>query len=237
MSGFRKGTRVWLYHPKTKERQLMPQVTILDRVQIQLALVTGWSLGMGAKGKIKRAPQVSVLNTVTNEQKWIPKEGSREYLLDNKDFVFGFGNSYNNGRKNPNYGSTRGTKGWKAPRDWARGSTRMYNPQDETELGKYIIESEINHYLSLGWVTGIRYKTKVTCELCLSEITPQMLTHHPNNLCRNKERKRLLQGLFVEQDLYTSKMGFSKSFMMKENQSKEALRYKELVNELRELKD
>ncbi len=231
-TGFKKGSKIWLH--KGKERKLMPQVTISDRVLIQLALVTGWKLGSGPKGKITRPQQVSIRNPVTNEQKWIPKEGSKEYLLLNKDFVFGFGNSYNNGRKNPNYASSRSGYHFKAPREWMRNSTRMYLPSDPGLKGEYVIPSEINHYLSLGWVTGIRLSNeKVICEKCKKSLTQKQLNgfHKDSPYCRRQEKKLLMDKMFNSQTGFTSKTGYSKSLAVLSHPLYH--RYKELLESLK----
>ncbi len=219
-SGFKRGQRQWIHHPSTKERRLLPCKTTADRLKINGLLIIGWSKGTGKKGPTNRPPKKQVINTTTQETKWIPKSEAQEYLMLNPEWIFGSGKSYNENNSANSRGTNIGTnkkqrtKGYhfKAPRDWVIGSTRMFLPESDIK-GRYVPENEVQELLAKGWIKGIRHKTPmVTCELCKSKITPQTLTHHPNNLCRSIQKKNLLEEMFQSQDAFDTPQGYAKSY-------------------------
>ncbi len=237
MSGFKKGSRVWIH--KGKERKLMPQVTITDRVLIQLALATGWKLGSGSKGTITRAPQVSVKTKEGfHYQKWIPKDKVKEWLQNNKEWTYGYSkDGYNKGRKNPGYGGKRRGYHFSSPRPHLIGSKRLWNPQDPNEKGRYIKDPlEIQRLLKEGWIFGLRLKPenqKQECPRCHRMITPQQLNnnHKDSQYCRQTEKKLLIDEMFQSQDDFDTKTGYSKSFSILGHPLYP--RYKELLESLK----
>ncbi len=104
-SGFKAKTKVWIN--KDGVCKLIPCVTVADRVSLELALVVGWSRGMGSRGKLNRPPQKQVINTITQETKWIPKNQVKEFLILNPLWSLGSGKSYNRNNK----GNQRGNYG------------------------------------------------------------------------------------------------------------------------------
>ncbi len=237
MAGYKANTKIWLHKGKERrlQRRLVPNESIKDNLVIAGLLLLNWHRGMGVKGKLNRPQQKQVINHKTQETQWIPKSEVKEYLILNPLWSLGSGQSYNRNNKGNtrgNYSQKRRGYHFKAPRDWAIGSTRMYLPSDPDTQGKYIPKDQVDYYLSLDWVKGIRYtKDKVTCELCSASLTPQQLTHHPNQLCRQTEKKDLLKLMFESQNSFSTPTGYSKSFLIKEHPLYP--QYRELVDLLR----
>ncbi len=234
--GFTKGERIWLH--KGSNNKLLPNKTIKDQLKIIGLLLIGFKTGMGPKKKSTRPPRTKVIKE--KETKWINRSDLHQFLLDNPEWRQGSGISYNKNNK----GNTRGNYGQKkkgyhfsAKRPHLIGSKRMYLP-GSSEKGKYVIESEINHYLSLGYVFGLKYKVqKVECPKCHKIVTEQQYTNHKDSqYCQNTEKKILLDSLFIkyqDQGGIKSKRGFSKSYYLRDLQTPEATRYRWLLESLK----
>ena len=242
MAGYKANTRIWLHN--RKEKLLVQSVTIKDQLKIAGLLLIGFKKGMGPKKKSTRPPRTKVINeTKAKETKWINRSDLHQFLLDNPEWRQGSGISYNKNNKGNirgNYGQKKKGYHFSSPRPHLIGSKRMYLP-GSTKLGKYVIPSEVDHYLSLNYIFGIRLSDeneKVICEKCFKMLTPTQLNgfHEGSDYCKQIEKRNLLESLFIkyqERGGIKSKRGFSKSYYLRDDQTDEAQRYRFLKDSLR----
>ncbi len=182
MRGFKKGIKIWV-HREDGTRKL------INKDEFGQYQSDGYTRGSGIRTKggrgCKNKKSVYTYEPLDFSLECTPFPVDKQYrklikkihkddldlfLFNNPEWRRGRGTHYNVGSRNANFCGGRSTPHSEEIRARMRrgklGRTRIYNPQSD-EKGIFAPKDELEHYLELGWVKGVRLKSpKWTCPCC-----------------------------------------------------------------------